>query len=225
MISSRLFCSTLPSALGLATVVDPLDPSSCLVLLEVRRSCLRCRCSSAPTPSLLMDPWLVSICCVLPVASAQQAHQVKSGNVVSIVLWPPCADDDDTCLNRNVGRWPQDALASRALESPRKPRRIQESSRGRPRRAQKEPYSVSFFMFFIFSFFVFFFSKKSYKCLENKARYGSRPTQLLKRNFWSIRSSRSKPLRPLCTSQARTRNVISILKSLKNFKAFSSIEQ
>ena len=137
MFSSRLFCSTLQCALGLATVVDPLDPSSCLVLLEVRRSCLRCRCSSAPTPSLLKDPWLVSMCFVLPVASAQQAHHVKSGNVVSIVLWPPCADDDDTCLNRNIGLWPQDALASRALESPRKPRRIQESSGGRPRRAQE----------------------------------------------------------------------------------------
>ena len=68
MILLRLFCANLPSALGLATtVVDPLALPSCLVLLEVRRSCLRCRCSAAPTPPLLMDPSLalVSISYVL----------------------------------------------------------------------------------------------------------------------------------------------------------------
>ena len=55
----RLFCSNLLSVLGLATtVVDPLALPSCLVLLEVRRSYIRCLCSPVPTPSLLMDPWL-----------------------------------------------------------------------------------------------------------------------------------------------------------------------
>ena len=173
MILLRLFCSTLPSASGLATVVDPLDPSSCLVLLEVRRSCLRCRCSSAPTPSLLMDPWLVSMCCVLPGASAQQAHQVKSGNVVSIVLWPPCADDDDTCLNRNVGRWPQDALASRALESPRKPRRIQESLRERERAYGSPRRAILCIIFHVLHFFVLCFFVLCFHCEKKPSKKGA----------------------------------------------------
>ena len=58
--------------------------------------------------------------------------QVRSGNVVSIVLWPQSANDDDTCSNVNVGLRPQDVLASLAQESPGAPGRAQ----GEPRRAQ-----------------------------------------------------------------------------------------
>ena len=54
----------LADTLGSATAVVELlapPPRCCLVRLTVRRSCFRCRWSSPPTPSLLVDPWLALV--------------------------------------------------------------------------------------------------------------------------------------------------------------------
>ena len=56
--------------------------------------------------------------------------QLRSGNVVSIVLWPQSADDDDTCFNVHVGLWPKDVLTSvpqESQKSPEQPTRRQDS--------------------------------------------------------------------------------------------------
>ena len=47
--------------------------------------------------------------------------------MVSIVLWPQRADDDDTCSNVNIGLWPLDVLTSLAQERPGAPRGAQET--------------------------------------------------------------------------------------------------
>ena len=77
MILLRLFRSTLLSALGFAVeeLGMPTAPS-CLVQLTLRRSCLRCRCSSAPTPSLLVDTGLALVfrSLVLGRANASGGH-------------------------------------------------------------------------------------------------------------------------------------------------------
>ena len=76
MILLRLFCSTLQSALGLATaVVEPLAPPSCLVRLAVRRSRLGFCCSSD-------GPWARARVHILSVAcsvwAVEQARQAAS---------------------------------------------------------------------------------------------------------------------------------------------------
>ena len=55
--------------------------------------------------------------------------------MVSIVLWSQSANDDDTCLNVDVGLWPQDVFTTLAQESQKEPKSAQESS-GAPKSAQ-----------------------------------------------------------------------------------------